>query len=356
MKSNIFCTMVFILTGNLVFAQTGKDISPTVNSDYWNLTFSMGLTENIYSKNLTDAFKPGLTYNFDVSLIRKSRVGFFMNYSVANFSGRYYDDLNYRSSGKINMNSSQFTIGPRIYSNNRNSFIDAGLGYFNVNKDRVAGATVGVGGKFGISEIYSLSLGGRFSAADVFDKPYTSYTIYAGLGINNRNEIPNADKVKNRISIGAFAGSYGKSSDGPGDNSFSAELSYGIGKQAALLLSYLYSNLDDAYSNNSGQYVIYSKQNQSEITGGVRLYMKGNNIRLFMEFLTGAYLLSNEIIGYPEYAYSYSSSNSYYGLTFGGGVEFKLIDNLSGLVKTNVSNYIGEGAYYGLSGGLKYGL
>ena len=58
----------------------------------------------------------------------------------------------------------------------------------------------------------------------------------------------------------------------------------------------------------------------------------------------------------PNNFYFVAASNSYFGLTFGGGVEFRIVDNLTGIVKADISNQIKGDSHSGIFGGLKYSL
>lgn len=357
MKNNIICTMIFIFTVSIVMAQEEQSNLIESKFDYWNFGFSVGFTGNIYSRNLKDMDKPGVNYNIDISLTPKKNIGIFINYASSSLSGKYYDYLNSTFSRKLDVNYSQFTVGPRFYSNSKNSFLDGGLGYFKINNDDVVGLTLGLGGKVKVSDIYALSITGRINAADFLANPYFFYSLSAGFEINNKTDKQQLQKSENRFSIGAFAGSFGESFNGSGNTSFSGELTYSVGKQTALLINYIYSHSEIGYYNNNGYYYLYSKDWQNELTGGVRLYMKGNALRLFVEGMTGYYSLSTEYPGDRNFNTDhYTIAENYFGITFGGGIEFRLIDDLSGLIKTDISNYIEEGSYIGLFGGLKYTL
>ncbi len=360
MKRKLFCAMIFFLMGNIAPAQEDKVSISDKKSSYLNLSLLMGIIGNISSKNFSNTNQVGLSYSIDISLSPKDNenVGFFINFGSSFQPRRYYDPYNAVVSLTNNINYSQFALGPRIYSNSRNSFLDAGIGYFNINKDEVVGATLGLGGKITISDMYAVSLAGRFNAADVFNKSQLYYTLTAGIELNNKANISRQPKDQ-KFSIAAFAGTYAADNyyyTGSVENAFSAELTYDIGKQTALLLNYINKNSELGYFNNSGQYVVHSKNRQNEITGGVRLYTKGQNIRLFAEGMTGLYLITYEYLNHP-YSYPHGPvTTSFYGITFGGGVEFTIIDNLLGSVKTDVSNYIQESSYISFFGGLKFKL
>lgn len=355
MKNKLICIMIFIFTGSIVMAQEELKNPGNKVSDYFNFSISLGLTGNINSKNISESDKPGLNYSADISLTPRKTVGFFFNYAIANLKGKYYDYENSRSSEFTNFKFTQFTLGPRFYSVSKKSFIDAGIGYYRINNDKVAGLTLGIGGKIAVSDNYAVAITGRFNAADLSDKNYFFYSLSAGFEINSKSNKLQQAKVKNRLSIGAFAGNYGENFFSGKNKSFGAELTYDIGKRTALLINYIYSHASYGYYNNLGNYINVSNTSQNEITGGARFYLNGSNLRLFIECMTGAYFISEEIDYNPEnYYYEVAISNSYYGLTFGGGVEFIIVDNLTGIVKADISNYIKAGSNSGVFGGLKY--
>jgi len=356
MKNKIICTMIFIFTGSIVLAQEELNIPSNKVSDYLNFSISLGLSGYINSRNTSELDKPGFNYNADISLTPRKKVGFFFNYASANLKGKYYDYENSRSSGFTNFKFTQFTLGPRLYSNSKKSFIDAGIGYYRINNDKVAGLTLGIGGKFAISEIYAVALTGRFNAADLSGNNYFYYSLSAGFEINNKSNKPEQEIVNDRLSLGAFAGNYGEKFLQGKNKSFGAELTYDIGKQTALLINYVYAHATHGYYNDFGSYISHYITSQNEITGGARFYLNGNNLRLFIEGMTGAYYISEDYDHNPGNYYFVSVSNSYFGFTFGGGVEFRIIDNLIGLVKADISNQIKGGSYSGVFGGLKYSL
>lgn len=356
MKNKIICTMIFIFTGSIVMSQEELNIPSNKASDYLNFSISIGLTGNNNSKNTTESDKPGFNYSADISLTPRKTVGFFFNYASANLKGKNYDYENFRSSEFKTFKFTQFTLGPRIYSGSKKSFIDAGIGYYRINNDKVAGLTLGIGGKIAVSDNYAVAVTGRFNAADLSDNKYFFYSLSAGFEINNKGYDHTQDNANYRISVGALAGNYGEKFFGGGNKSFSAELTYDIGKRTALLINYIYSQAIYGYTNDLGNYINVSNTSQNEITGGVRFYLNGSNLRLFIEGMTGAYYISEDYDHNPGNYYFVSVSNSYFGLTFGGGVEFRIVDNLIGIVKADVSNHITGDSHSGVFGGLKYRL
>jgi len=356
MKNKIICTMIFIFTGSIVMAQEELNIPSNKVSNYLNFSISLGLTGNINSRNTSESDNPGFNYSADISLTPSKTVGFFFNYASANLKGKYYDYENSRSSAFTNFKFTQFTIGPRIYSSSKKSFIDAGIGYYRINNDKVAGLTLGIGGKIAVSDIYAVAITGRFNAADLSGNNYFFYSLSAGFEINNKTNKPEQEKVNNLLSFGAFAGNYGESFIGVRNKSFSAEITYDIGKRTALLINYVYSHATHGYYNDFGNYINLSNTSQNEITGGARFYLNGNNLRLFIEGMTGAYFMFEDYDRNPNNYYYVAVTNTYFGLTFGGGVEFRIVDNLMGIVKADISNHIKGGSYSGVFGGLKYSL
>lgn len=356
MRRKIFCALIFLLSGKIAVAQEDQ-ISTGINKPgYLNLSLLMGLSGNISSENLSQTNKLGWNYSIDISLDPNDNhnIGFFINYGSSRLSPEYPYHTTYSTTRNINY--SQFAIGPRFYSNSKNSFIDGGVGYFTINNDEVAGITLGLGGKIKISEMYGVAIAGRFNAAGLSEDIRFYYTLSAGLEVNNKDEKTSSQNRSNKFSVSAFAGSYGTGYTSSASSAFNAVLSYDIGRQTTLLLNYTNKNSEKGYYDNFGYYRLYSKNWQNEITGGIRLYTKGSGLRLFAEGMTGLYLISYEYINYPYFISEGPVTTSYYGITFGGGVEFRIIDNLFGSVKTSISNYIREGSYVGVFGGLKYSL
>jgi len=349
MKTRIyFCAMIFIFTGSIIMAQEEQNLQTGKVYDFLNFSISPGLTGNINSNDIYISGNPGYSITTDISFMTDKNLGVALIYSTSVFSGykHYYDG--FPPEVLRNIKYSQFTVGPRFFSRNKNSFIDAGIGYFNLDRSDFFGITLGLGGKFSLSEIYALCFGGRISAANTFNKTYTFYSLNAGIELRNKKNAGNRSEKK--INLGAYAGSYGNTLAPPGGNSFSAEISYDLKKRISLLLNYVYTKINSLKNRHSINYPSILVNSQSEVTAGIRYYLKGDNLKFFLEGLSGAYFKNSE-----DYI-GHTLNNSYFGLTIGCGIEFNIVDQLSGLIKTDVSNYINEGSYLGLFGGLKYSL
>lgn len=249
----------------------------------------------------------------------------------------------------------QFTIGSRFYSKEKNSFIDAGLGYYNINNDKDIGVNVGVGGKVNFSESYAILISGRLNCADVFKSPILYYSLLAGIEVNNKKNIPSAES-NSKVSIAGLAGTYGNILSSNNSYSFSGEISYNVNNRLSLVLNYLYSKLvtevsyPDLYSPTT--------EKQNNLAGGVRFFITGGNIKLFLETLAGVYMTSSDRYTDPPILYSfvYNYDKNYFGFTYGAGAELRLIDNLSGLFKFDQNSQLNGDSFSGISGGLKYSL
>ena len=349
MKIGIFCVMIFIFNGRIVKAQEEQNLETDKNYDVLNFSIYMGLTGSVNSNDIYISDNPGYSITSDISFITDKNLGVALIYSTSVFSGykHFYDG--FPPEVLRNIKYSQFTVGPRFFSRNKNSFIDAGIGYFNLDRSDFLGITLGLGGRFSLSEIYALCIGGRINAANTFKKTYTFYSLNAGIELKNKKNAGNRSEKK--INLGAYAGSYGNTLAPPGGNSFSAEISYDLKKRISLLLNYVYTKINSIKNRHLIFYPSILVNSQSEVTGGIRYYLKGDNLKFFLEGLSGAYFINSE-----DYFGQVTVNNSYFGLTIGCGIEFNIVDQLSGLVKTDVSNYINEGSYLGLFGGLKYSL
>ena len=358
MKCNDLIAVFFLFFYASASAQENK-IHSEIKSDYFSLGLSFGVIGNISSQNIVYDNNFGFNYNIDVSYTPESVTGFFVNYSSSNLNG--YNENSYPNS-KRRINYMQVSLGPRFYSGKRNSFIDAGLGYSNISNDDVIGATIGLGGKFKITDTYAVTLVGRVYAADIFNSPYINYILSSGFELRSKNKSKdvntNVDQSR-KFSVAVLAGTYAKNNYYRGGNSFNSEVSYEFAKKTAFLLSYVYTSYE---IDQSGFYNSNSTKSRSEYTGGVRYYLKDDNLKFFAEGLTGAYIIKNRNVNY-FYA-DFQSIMSFFGFTFGGGAELKLVDQLSGILKIDYSNMLNDnieyknvaGSYLGFFCGLKYNL
>ena len=356
MKFYNLIAVFFLLISTEVISQEVNTFKN--NSDFFSLALSIGLTGNVNSQKLIFDNNTGFNYNIDVSYTPECVTGLFVNYSSSYLTG--YNSYSYPySKGRIDY--TQISLGPRFYSGKKNSFIDAGLGYSNIKNDDVIGVTFGLGGKFKITDNYAVTLTGRVYAADIFNSPYVNYTLSSGFELrsNNKSKDVNKNNPQNRkFSLAVLAGTYLKNTDYPGGNSFKAEFTYELAKKTVFLLNYVYTSSGNDYS---GFINTNYKQSRSEYTFGVRYYIKDDNLKLFVEGLSGAYIVSLEN---HNFIYGYNSTFSFAGFTIGGGVELKLVDQLSGILKTDLSNTFSDsmannrltGSFPGFFGGLKYNL
>jgi len=356
MKCYNLIAVFFLLISTEVISQEVNTFKN--NSDFFSLALSIGLTRNVNSQKLIFDNNTGFNYNIDVSYTPENVTGLFVNYSSSYLTG--YNSYSYPySKGRIDY--TQISLGPRFYSGKKNSFIDAGLGYSNIKNDDVIGVTFGLGGKFKITDNYAVTLTGRVYAADIFNSPYVNYTLSSGFELrsNNKSKDVNKNNPQNRkFSLAVLAGTYGKSDFYRGGNSFNAEASYEFAKKTVFLLSYVHLLYDIDYS---GFFNSNNIKYQSAYTGGARYYLKDNNLKFFAEGLAGAFVFK---FRYSNFYADFNSTFYLFGMTFGGGAEFKLVDQLSGILKIDFSNTFNDnieyknvaGSYLGFFGGLKYNL
>lgn len=357
MKNQNLAIILFLFFFTTASAQENK-IHSENNSDFFSLDLSIGIIGNISTQNIVYDYNSGFNYNIDVSYTPKSAAGFFVNYSSSNLNG--YNENSYpNSKGKIDY--TQISLGPRFYSDKRNSFIDAGLGYSNINNDDVIGATIGLGGKFKITDTYAVTLVGRVYAANIFSSPYVNYILSSGFELRSKNKSKDANNgnyQSGKFSVAVLAGMYAKNNYYRGGNTFNTEVSYEFAKKTVFLLSYVYSLYEIDYS---GFFNSNNIKYRSAYTGGVRYYLKDDNLKFFAEGLAGAYIIK---FRYLNFYADFNSTLYLFGLTFGGGAEFKLVDQLSGILKIDFSNTFNDnfeyknvaGSYLGFFGGLKYNL
>ncbi|HMR40835.1 MAG TPA: hypothetical protein PKA90_10435 [Ignavibacteria bacterium] len=352
MNNKIISAIIIFFSVNITEAQEEpKNIFKNFEPGYFKASLSAGTTGILNSKRGNISKSPGFVYTLDVSFNSAENVAFFFNYTSSYFSGNsYHSEILSGLYNSKNINFTQLTIGPRFFSDNKNLFVDGSAGYFNMDGKDYPGFTAGLGGNFEITDALGFNLTARMNAADVFNNPFTYYNITAGISYRNiKNHSP--EKITgSKISISALAGSYGRNQNEPQGVSFGAEISYAATRKSSMLFNYIYTNSKTEYPESSGIPRSYDFSH-SEITGGIRYYLFGDNLKLFVEGLSGLYMLS-----FKDSENLYNKSNSFYGFTVGAGVEFKLIKDLSGIAKTDLSSYITEGSYLGIFGGLKFSL
>lgn len=368
MKHKIFCTIIFLLNGKILLSQElNTEKIPDNFQSYWNLSLSAGIGGNIAGNNSIKAEGSGFSYSIDASFSPENNIGFFANYSSTNIDGEYIDDYYSEiiSTGKLNY--SQISFGPRLFSNNKNLFIDAGIGYFNIANSKSIGLNAGAGGKIRFSDSYGITFNGRIYNGFVKKDPFLYYSVFLGFELNNRsdkNSLKNSLKIEseNRLSLTVFGGKYSNSNSYNNNLAFGGELSYDISKKVSLLLNYIHSN--SSYSSK----IVYSENinlnqkfssSENDVTGGARFYLTGNKLRFFVENYMGIYMsakgyensLTSDTVIYNNYS---SESENYFGLSFGTGVDFKILKNVSGVFKIDVGTYFRGKSYSTILGGLKY--
>ncbi len=364
MKAIIFLAIVLFaigFTGHLR-AQSISDTGKNQESDYFNISLSGGISRIVSTHRFEKPGQIGFTGSIDVSNTPKNSAGFFLNYSYSSFKEdrtQYYFDYRF--------NYSQFTFGPRFYSNQKNSFIDAGFGYYNLDGDEYGGVNMGLGGKIRLSDLYALNFGGRINMVNISNNPNFFFSVNTGIEINSKSvSSPGEEKsiMNKKFSLLAFAGTYLERGLHVNSNSFGAELSYDISKKVSILLNYLYGSLENVSTRQNETFYYYYRKNSTKnnYSSGARLYITGDNLRLFLEGLTGVFLTDENVassyFGLPD-SYHYSANqhkDTFYGFTFGGGAELLLVGGLSGIFKFDVTNYITGNSNTGLFGGFKYRL
>ena len=369
MKSKIFCAIVFMFNGELLLSQqlNTKNISDQFPG-YWSLSYSAGIGGNITKNNFVQGKGSGFTYGIDASYSPENNIGFFANYSSTNIDGEYIDDYYSEIINTGKLNYSQISFGPRLFSNNKNLFIDAGIGYFNIANSKSIGLNAGAGVKIRFSDSYGITFNGRIYNGFVKKDPFLYYSVFLRFELNNssdKNSLKNSFKneSENRLSLTAFGGKYSNSNSYNNNSAFGGELSYDISKKVSLLLNYIHSNSSYfskiVYTENINLNQNFSSS-ENDITGGVRFYLTGNKLRFFVENYTGIYMSAkgyeNSLSGIDTINYnnSFSESENYFGLSFGTGVDFKILKNVSGIFKIDAGTYF-RGSYYStVLGGLKY--
>lgn len=361
MKSKSCCAMVFILIGNIIFAQESDPKISAKNSEYWNLSYSVGFAGNIKTNGFDNGSKNGYNYSIDASYTPESIIGFFVNYSSTDFKGDVFTHTHYTYpySQIEKFNYSEFTFGPRFYSKNKKLFADAGIGYYSIQKRRSIGLNAGIGGKIKFSDSYGLVIQGRIHNAFVDKETFIYYGLYTGLEINSSKKASPIDyNTKSKISVAVLIGTnpyYDRYSKR--NVTFGGEFSYDVEKRVSLIANYFFSDKGNSYYYLT-PYYIPLPQNEHDFSGGARFYFGENNLKLFLESLVALNITSSSYqlqTFDPDYVNAYSYKLTF-GLNFGTGAEFKIINDLSGLIKANVFTQFRDGYYSALYGGLKYRL
>ncbi|MDQ3021943.1 MAG: hypothetical protein M3R36_15425 [Bacteroidota bacterium] len=203
---------------------------------------------------------------------------------------------------------------------------------------------------------------GRVHNTFVNKKAFLYYGIYLGFEMNNSTDkYLEINEKEKKFSIAALGGHYNSKNFYSGSTAFGAEFSYDKKSDLSKLLNYIHSN--SSYSQNflTEDFSVISNyfNTENDITGGVRFYLTGNRVRIFAENYVGIYLTDNvyeNSVTNPTgvYNYTYATPENFFGISFGTGVDFQLINNLSGMVKVDVGTYFRNSYYSGLFGGLKY--
>lgn len=369
MKTRSFFAMLLIAgaTCNELSAQSISDITQFNNKGYWNLTYSIGIGKDLISNGYTQTPSNGFAYSVDASYTPDKIIGFFANYSLTNLNGSVDDITDIRRANR-EYNFSQITVGPRFFTNDKIFFADAGIGYYNINEKKFIGVNAGAGAKIKFSDSYGILINGRIhntfvqsGSARQKKEPFIYYGIYMGLELNNSKDITTMNHKKNEFAFALLGGSFNSGlnfSDANG--TFGAELSYDISSKVSVLLNYFYaqSEINNSFSNGTIFFTNISNNSSNDFSGGLRLYLTGNNFRVFAESSANMYFWEKTTEFSNIYWYSNNTTaKNYFGINFGGGVDYKLVDNLSGIFKMTLGTYVTEGFYYnGIYAGLKYGL
>lgn len=365
MKGKIICAVVLILIENISFAQQdkSKNISPQ-NKGYWNLSYAIGIGGNINTNGYTSTRQSGFSYNIDASYTPESNIGFFANYSVTNLEGTIYD-IHYNG-GPLNseFDYSELSVGPRLYSDDKNFFIDAGIGYYKITRENSVGINAGAGGKIKFSESYGVLINGRIHTTTIKKKAFVYYGIYMGLELNNSaNQFLKSSESGKKFSVTALAGKYNNKNDESNQNTaYGGELSYDLNRSLSLLLNYLHtgSSRSEFYGEGFHTNSIYYYNYGNDISGGVRFYLTGNEVRLFAENFAGIHFSDNGITyGSVDTtgAFTYNTNSSpenYFAISFGAGADFRIFDDLSGILKADIGTYFRNSYFSGFFGGLNY--
>jgi hypothetical protein len=194
----------------------------------------------------------------------------------------------------------------------------------------------------------------------LFEDPLYYFGLYAGVGIND-NVKPSPEFKDDKFGVTAYAGTIGNGVADLSDNSFSAELSYKLNDRISFLVNYLYSKSHEEGSTLGPNYFYFESKDEkrTSVTAGMRYFLTKNNVKLFLEGLSGFYSDDYSALYTRQYdkdanSFRDASSDDYLGFTIGGGVDLLLIDNLSAIMKIDQFILAGGEAYSGLSGGLKY--
>lgn len=366
MKGKIICAVVLVLFVSVSSAQQDKSkYISSQNTGYWNLIYAIGFGGNMNTNGYTSAPQSGFSYYIDASYTPENTIGFFANYSVTNLEGTIYDT--YHNGGPLNseFDYSELSVGPRLYSDDKNFFIDGGIGYYNITGKNSVGVNAGAGGKIKFSDSYGVLINGRVHTTTIKKKAFIYYGIFLGLELNNStNKFLKSSETGKELSLTAMAGKYNNKNDaGNQRTAYSAELSYDLNRSLSLLLNYLHSSsarsqfYSDGYNISSIYYYNYG----NDLTGGVRFYLTGDEVRLFAENYAGIHFSDKGIVqsfanhNSPfTYTYSPQSLVGYFAISFGAGADFKIFDDLSGILKADIGTYFRNSYFSGLFGGLNY--
>lgn len=353
MTTKSFLAIATLLVSNPILSQENPDKFDTGGLSSWNLSLSGGITGNVITNGNNQNLGTGYSYNIEASYTPENRIGFFGIYSSTTFNKEI-------AFLEKNMSYNEFIFGPRIYSNNKKLFIDAGIGYYDIDivnnyyrSSESVGFNLGIGGKISFTDSYSLIMRARVHNVFVGSKPLIYYGINTGIEINNISKgLSSKSKKDHNVSVGLLAGRTQKY--GNAINAFGTEITYDIGK-VSLIANYLYSR--NSTSNLNETYSTSSSTTRNNVSVGARFYIGESDLRIFGENLLGLYFTnisnqSNSSI-YPENIFQSSRKNNYFGLNFGVGAEMKIWNNVSGMLKANVNSLFRSETYIGLFFGTK---
>ncbi|MBK8549693.1 MAG: hypothetical protein IPL53_01025 [Ignavibacteria bacterium] len=306
MRTKSFFAMLVITSSiyNELSAQSISDITSLSNKGYWNLTYSIGIGKDLISNGYTQTPSNGFAYSVDASYTPKNNIGFFANYSLTDLNGSIDDITDIRRNNR-DFNFSQITVGPRFFSNNKIFFIDAGLGYYNITGKKFIGLNAGAGAKIKFSDTYGILINGRIHNTFVHrpyarqkKEPFVYYGIYLGLELNNSKDKTFMDNKKNEFAVALLGGTFNSGLNFSDANmTFGAELSYDISSKVSVLFNYFYaqSEGDRSFSNGSIIFNDISNYSSNDFSGGLRLYLTGNNFKVFAESAVNLYFLKEQL-------------------------------------------------------------
>ncbi len=348
MKAKSFLVVIFTLTAGTLLSQDTPEKIKVKNSEYWNLSYSLGgvydINNNTAQSKRYNVF--GYSYNFDISYTPMSAVGFFANYSYSNVALNNNSAATYPQSKPF----LSIVIGARIYNTKKNLFADLGSGISSVGLGDKTGLDLaaGAGGKIKIMDGYNVILKGSLHTS-LFGEPDDKSNLFlelsGGLELNNSKTL-NVKAVKgtSRYSVSLL---YNLINDSEYPGSFGFEAVYNEDERMALVVNYLYGTRNlYAYNYSTTQHVG---------TFSPRFYFGNQSTKLFLETGASLALWKDIVINQNTMTISQKQNNLLCGFNVGTGAELGLLKNISAIVKTNAVIFLGSSeSFVSYSGGLKY--